>query len=517
MSATSPPAPTPRSLRPRRRIAGRDPGAPFAVGERSAVRRDGDITARTALLMLVGLVALAAAVRFAVPRGLWLDEAISVNQARLSPGALVQQLAQGDRHPPLHHLILWGTTRLLGEGDLAVRVPSIIAGIMLVPVVYALAAELHDRRTGVVAALFATLAPVLVWYSQEARGYELVSLFGAALVLAAVRALRRGGWTDWLGVAVAGALGLWTHWFFGLLLAAIYGLLLAALVGRLRARRPVRDDVVRLAVATLVLATQLVPLAMLAAAQIQSTGTGGGFAGADGGGGGLSLYGVMANASWAVWGFHAQRVTDLGSAIWPLLMLGTLLALGRGLSRPTAVLMWCALAPVVALGVLAAFNPQLFEIRYAMAVVPLVMVLLARIAVGAARNAAARRLLVGAIALSLAVGLADQQLNPANARRYDNREALGAVRAQLRPGDVVLYEPAELRYVLDRYAPDLPARPLEGTLPRRREARRVFVLASFLDQDRYRGVVDRQLGALRYARQAPVRRHFSGVDVWRFG
>ena len=82
-----------------------------------------------------------------------------------------------------------------------------------------------------------------------------------------------------------------------------------------------------------------------------------------------------------------------------------------------------------------------------------------------------------AIFVVLAVALSNQQLDPGNPRRYDYREALAAVGQQLRPHDVLLYEPPELRYVLERYAPNVVARPLDGTLPNRREAPHVVVLA----------------------------------------
>jgi hypothetical protein len=127
------------------------------------------------------------------------------------------------------------------------------------------------------------------------------------------------------------------------------------------------------------------------------------------------------------------------------------------------------------------------------------------------------RVALGAAVLAtLVVGLADQQLDSANPRLYDFRGALAAIRHDRRPGDVLLYEPAEMRYLLGYYAPGVPARPLDGPLPSRAVARRVIVLGTFLDQPRYRHLVDRQLGALDYARARGPMRRFSNVDVWSF-
>ena len=82
-----------------------------SIGVWSGTLRRGepDTTRQTALLVLGGLILLALVLRLIVPRGIWLDEAISVHQAHLSPAGIVQQLAHGDRHPPLYHLALWAT------------------------------------------------------------------------------------------------------------------------------------------------------------------------------------------------------------------------------------------------------------------------------------------------------------------------------------------------------------------------------------------------------------------------
>ena len=462
-------------------------------------------------------MAVGALLRLAVTRGLWLDETISVEQAQLAPDELVQDLAAGDRHPPLHHLVLWATVRAFGDGDLAVRAPSILAGVLLVPAMYALAAELHDRRTGLVAALFGAVAPLLVWYSQEARGYVFVALFGTVAVLGAARALRTGAWRDWLLFTGASGLAVWTHWFALVLVAATYALVLGTLLARLARRRPGTPAMLaRLGATGLLLAALLVPLGLLAAAQIEATGTGGGFAGADSGGEGVTFYTVISNVSWALLGFHSERVTDLLPAVWPLLLLVGVLTLGRGLGRPTALLAWCTLAPVAVVGALSVTNPSLFEIRYFIAVVPLAFVLLARVTSGWTHSTLGRVLLPAAFAAVLVVALADQQLNRANERRYDNREALARVQAGLGPRDVVLYAPPELRSVLEHYAPRLRARPLGEALPSRRQAPQVVVVGSFLDQERYRRVVDRQVGRLDFERRRVSRESFSGVTVWRF-
>jgi mannosyltransferase len=489
------------SRRPRR-----GDGGPLPVNPRALPGGRGEPNPRTAGLIVAALTALGLAVRVAIPRGLWLDEAISVHQAHLGLPELIQNLAQTDRHPPLHAVALWATIHVFGDSDFAVRLPSIVAGTLVIPALYALGHELYDRRTGLAAALLGTVAPLLVWYSQEARDYAFVTVFAVLTVLGCARVLRRGEVTDWLLYTISAALLVWSHWFAGLVVVVTEVALLGAAVGRRGARRPLLLGWIASAVA---LAVLLAPLAVLAADQLHATGTGGGFSGPGAGGSGVSFYTITSNLSWLFGGFHPDWVSVAISAIWPLGMLASLLVVGVRMRRPTVLLIACAVGPIVALLAIGIVNPGVFDVRYFIAAAPLLIVLLARI--GALKPVA-----LVAIFVVLAVALSNQQLDPGNPRRYDYREALAAVGHRLGPHDVLLYEPPELRYVLERYAPNVVARPLDGTLPNRREASHVVVLASFLDQKRYRTVVNRRIGTLGYFRDKPVRRAWPGVVTWSF-
>src|SRR6185503_12703607 len=101
---------------------------------------------------------------------------IEVAQARMPFGQMITRIAAGDLHPPLHHSLVWISIRLFGTSEFAVRLPSLIAGVALVPVLFWVGRVCFDRRTGWVAATLAAVAPFGVWYSQEARMYSLFML-----------------------------------------------------------------------------------------------------------------------------------------------------------------------------------------------------------------------------------------------------------------------------------------------------------------------------------------------------
>ena len=86
--------------------------------------------------------------------------------------------------------MLWVTVRVFGTSEFAVRLPSLIAGVALVPAMYWVGKVVFDRRTGWIAAVLATIAPFCVWYSQEARMYSQFMLFAALAIGAQVLAVR---------------------------------------------------------------------------------------------------------------------------------------------------------------------------------------------------------------------------------------------------------------------------------------------------------------------------------------
>ena len=110
---------------------------------------------------------------------------------------MFENLQYGDRHPPLHHVVLWLTVKALGDGEMAVRLPSLIAGTLVIPALYLLGRELYDRRTGLFAAAFGMASPLLIWYAEEARMYAFVTLFGLLALWTQLRVIRKPSMLNW--------------------------------------------------------------------------------------------------------------------------------------------------------------------------------------------------------------------------------------------------------------------------------------------------------------------------------
>lgn len=176
------------------------------------------------------LLALALSLRLFLlgDKSLWLDEAVSL---RLSAIDLPEILANGsDPHPPLYYLLLhfwlvWGRT------ELVLRLPSAIVGALSVPLLYKAGKDLLGERVGVIAAFLLAVAPLHIWYSQEARMYSMVTFWGIASVFFLIRAVIRGGSLYWIGYMVALLAGLYTDYSM-LMLVALEAISLLALSRR---------------------------------------------------------------------------------------------------------------------------------------------------------------------------------------------------------------------------------------------------------------------------------------------
>ena len=468
----------------------------------------------TAFALVGAAAAIGAAIRLAVNRGLSLDEIRNLDQAHQPFGQLIVGLIHTGVHPPLYPVLEWCVIRLLGDTNFAVRLPSLVAGVALIPAAAWLAVELFDRRTGVVVALLTAVAPVLVWYSQEASNYILVALFGTLAVLGATRAIRRGAPMDW-GLHVFGcALAVWSGWSGLLIVLATEVTLLGVLVHRRRTGVPVAPFLKGWAIDSLALACQLVPLILLLVSQLHGNGGLSGVAGVASSG--VSFYSAVSNISWGLFGFHPGTVTGVLSALWPLVMLACLLLIGRELGRRGWLLIVCALIPAIGVFALGLAAPTSFDVRYAIVSVPLILVLLARVVTGWSRSRAGRVLVAAGMLIVLVGALIDQQVNANNPRRYDYQRAYAQVQRDASPGSAVYYAPAGLSIVQGHFAPGLNGSKLTTRLPTRAQSRSVFVITSFSNQPALKALLNRDIGALRATRHLVSHRHYPGITVWWF-
>jgi 4-amino-4-deoxy-L-arabinose transferase-like glycosyltransferase len=505
------------------------------AGRPLAGLRDLSLSQRLASLSLAGRVVAALTVggfiiRALAGRSLWLDEATSISQAHMSFSGMWNSLRGSDVQPPLHDTLLWVINHLVGDSELAMRSPSLLCGTLLIPVVYLIGRDLWDRRTGMVAATLTTLAPFVIWYSQEARMYAVFMLLTSVALWAQVRILRddeaasdrRWGW--W-ALYSASTIGLaWTQYF-----GALYALVQqAAFVIAMLARPERRRDLLIPWLSSIaVMAVLVAPLLPFVAHQFQVNQAAGRGFGATPSQNGTALeaghrmptvYAVLTNLVWGVWGYHSTPTMGALTALWPLGMLLALALLGRGRSWRTGLLLALAAFPIAILFVVGQFKPFLFEIRYFCCGVPVAMLLIGRLCASwPGRRTLGTIALTAVFAGSFALAFTDQQFSQTNPRLYDFQGALARISAHEKPGDELLYAPQYLNDLVGYYAPRVHGAPLTARPAHVDPHGHVFIMASFQQQPQSAHFVHGAISDMLRSGRAEIR-YFTRpqVQVWEF-
>lgn len=151
--------------------------------------------------------------------GLWMDEAYGAMLAR-GPLREIWSNQLAPDHLPAYYTLLWLSVQLLGESEWALRLPSVIAGVLSVIGVWAIGHERNRPRAGLLAAMLLACSPMAIYWSQEAKPQALAMAFAvwSSFFLLAAWHRRSLGW--WSGYGVVNLLGLYTFYYHVPILAA---------------------------------------------------------------------------------------------------------------------------------------------------------------------------------------------------------------------------------------------------------------------------------------------------------
>jgi mannosyltransferase len=186
----------------------------------------------TVAILLILILALALRLIALETRSLWYDEAFAVLFAEkgLEPmlyGTLTPvDGGAADIHPLLYYTTLNVWMTIFGQSPVAVRLWSIIIGLMTIYVLFRLARDLFGEQTALATALITAIAPFHVQYSQETRMYSLQALLLVSATWVFVRAWRgmdspQPRWGLWISFGVLCALAMYTQQLSAFYLAAL--------------------------------------------------------------------------------------------------------------------------------------------------------------------------------------------------------------------------------------------------------------------------------------------------------
>jgi len=129
----------------------------------------------------------------AIDQSLWLDEAVTANVVSdYSYSEIITKFSPTDFHPPLFYLVEKFWSNMFGYSEIALRFPSIIFSLLSGWIVYLIGKRMKDDPTssrhdvgttlGAWAAALFLFNPLIIYYSQEARMYSLITLFITMIV-----------------------------------------------------------------------------------------------------------------------------------------------------------------------------------------------------------------------------------------------------------------------------------------------------------------------------------------------
>jgi mannosyltransferase len=173
-----------------------------------------------AALAVAAVLVVTTVLRFWTTSQLWLDEALSVNIARLPLSQLHSALRQ-DGAPPLYYVLLHFWIQVFGIGNLAVRSLSGVISVATLPLAWFAGRRLGGKRLAWLALLVVAANPYAITYATSARMYALIVLLVFAGYLVTLRALERPNLGRLALVALVTALLSYTqYWCFYLLAVA---------------------------------------------------------------------------------------------------------------------------------------------------------------------------------------------------------------------------------------------------------------------------------------------------------
>ncbi len=180
------------------------------------------------LLILIFILGLALRLYHIDFLDIWRDEAASINAAS-QPAQMIVDISINDTNPPLHLLLLNLWMKVFGKSAISVRMLSLTFGMLTIYFTYLLSTLVFSNTTyRLLTALFASLNPLLIVYSQEARAYSMLATFAAAAIYFACRMNSNPRLDVYFYFILYSLLGLYTHNIFTVVVAAI---MIATLIG----------------------------------------------------------------------------------------------------------------------------------------------------------------------------------------------------------------------------------------------------------------------------------------------
>jgi cellulose synthase (UDP-forming) len=415
---------------------------PFIVAASPSPRRllKKAIAWRRRYLVAAGVVAcmtaaLLAAVYLFLPQSLRIDEAQSMWQASHSLSGTLSGSAEA-MQMPLYSVILHIWQLFFGNDVVTVRVLSLMIFLATIPLFYVLARQFLRRRWALIATALVSLSPFMNWLANDVGPHALLGLLAVCSQLFFMRVLHQS--KGWLGLSVCAILGLYTHFFFAVILLVQVGMVLCYRRGLLPGAR---TKIISIATGALMLwLPWLVYIytrgPVLTLPSLPSPPSS------------IDIFGVFSQ----LWlGFQGNYIHALVIACWPLLLLVGFFAVQRQ-QRVQPAMLYIAAAGLVpiALTYLASLFTTPFFAGYYMVAITAPLAILVVWLISHYRRLYAMAACTIALAGSV-VALYNQAHSPANPAKQDYQTAASVIGGKATARDIVVLTAPDSIYPFGYY------------------------------------------------------------------
>lgn len=168
------------------------------------------------------IVVMAAVIRFTglTKRDFWYDEAFTGIAVKESWQGMLAMITN-DVHPPLYYATLKIFSSFFNYSVVGIRIYSAIFGVLAIWALYLFAKELFNKKAALFAAALATVSPIAIQYSQEARMYSMLVALTVFAAYFLVRALKTNQQKYYILWGIFMGLSALTH-YMGIIFSPLY-------------------------------------------------------------------------------------------------------------------------------------------------------------------------------------------------------------------------------------------------------------------------------------------------------
>ncbi|MEZ5334858.1 MAG: glycosyltransferase family 39 protein [Methanolobus sp.] len=168
---------------------------------------------RIELQLIFAITCLAAFLRIyhLGAESLWLDEVTTYIISSNSFSGIIETTS-GDVHPPLYYILVHFFL-IGGSSEFILRLPSMLMGVLSIPILYMLATRLFSPKEGLISSFLLSISLMHIYYSQEARMYSMLLFLSLCSMYFFYLALEDNKKIYWIVFIVFTTLNIYTHYF----------------------------------------------------------------------------------------------------------------------------------------------------------------------------------------------------------------------------------------------------------------------------------------------------------------